>query len=1154
MLKQYIMHATKINKLGKTEKNKNVKEGNCIFPFKYKYKEHNECIESKKGKICATTVNPWSKTLVTYGYCPENDLKKSTKKKALKKALKKPKLKLVEEVQKTSLNKSISKKLKTNSASPKRQTLKKKHMDKKQKFKLVKSSADLKPAVVSKTMKSKRLNEEFIKVLSELNDIMIKQGETFRAKAYREAAEAIMKYPGDITSPDQLKGVRHIGTTIMAKLNEYVNTGTLRILERERKNPINELTKIYGIGPKKAKEFINKGITSVADLEKRQDLLTDNMKIGIKYFDDIEARIPRSEIDKYKEILTPIFNESTPNGSTFEIVGSYRRGAQNSGDIDIIITNDENNKKAFTDFLDKLIRDKIVLEVLSRGKSKSLTIAKIPDHRPRRIDLLYSEPSEYAFAILYFTGSKVFNTIQRQRALDLGYSLNEHGVYKMVNGKKGAKIEDNFPTEQSIFKFLGMEYREPKDRIDGQSMKLLSKSDNKSNLTLINKIESPKIEEVKEKISIKKLVKKRKFTLKKPLESKKDLMGTFRNEGISGLKMMSEAELSKMIRDANDAYYCNKEPLLTDNEYDILREYTAKKYPKNEAVKEGHTKCDIKVEKNKVTLPYQMWSMDKIKPDTGALKKWKLEYKGPYVLSCKLDGVSGLYSTEGDTPALYTRGNGIEGQDISHLIPYLKLPKTKDIVIRGEFIIPKDVFENKYSEKYSNPRNFIAGKINRKTIEKAVFQDIEFVAYEVIKPELIPSQQMTLLTNENVEVVRNFNVSNENLTNELLSALLQDWRTDYKYEIDGVICIDDKLYPRIKGNPEHAFAFKMMLSDQIAEAKVLDVIWTPSKDGLLKPRVQIEPVTLGGAEINYATGFNGKFINDNKIGVGSLIQLVRSGDVIPHIIAVIQPAEKAQMPNVPYEWNETHVDLVLKNKADDKTVKEKTITAFFRVIGVEGLSSGNVKRIMTAGYTTIPQIIAMNKDDFLKVDGFKDKLATKISTGIEEKLQEASLPELMHATNIFGRSFGKKRFKAILDKEPDILTKSETPTAKFEKLKAISGLATKSANQFLEHLPVFVKWMKDAGLENKIKYTPKNLGDPSHPLFGKKYVMSGQGRDKNLKELLTNVGAEMSSNVSKKVDFVVVGNKDDDTGKAEEARKLNIPLMTPNEVVEKYFN
>ena len=1271
------MQATTINKSGKTEKNKKIKAGDCVFPFKYKWKTHEECIDSPKGEICATEINPKTRTLTKYGYCIKSGFKKGTEKKArfklnklntinktikntpspertvsespsklklrhiektisesprketpspertvsesprketpspertvsespsklklrhikktisqsLKKKKKPTKFNVINKTKKktpspqkqnlgvteklkTNLESSkkktpspqtqdlsISEKLTANQKSSKNKTLKK--MDK-TKFKLkVKKTvpvSDLKTGTVSKSMEKNRRNEKFIDVLSELNDIMMRQGEPFRAKAYREAAEAIMTYDGDITSPEQLKGVRHIGKTIMSKLNEFVDTGTLKVLERERTNPLNELTKVYGVGPKKAKEFIAKGITTIEGLEQRPDLTTANMKIGIKYFDDIETRIPRAEIDKYKDIITPIFNKATPEGSTFEIVGSYRRGANNSGDIDIIVTNDENNKKAFTDFLDKLIEDKIVIEVLSRGKSKSLTIAQIPGHRPRRVDLLYAEPDEYAFAILYFTGSRVFNTVQRQRALDLQYSLNEHGLYHMINGKKGSKIQGKFPTEKSIFDFLGMEYREPKDRINSRSVKLLTKS----NLTPLSpkKIESPKSlkteqNQLDKTSPPKKVLKKRKLTLKKSLNSKKNLMGAFRKEGLSALKMMTEEEVSKMIRDANDAYYGNKTPLLTDNEYDILREHTLEKYPNNEAAKEGHTQYNLKVEKNKVTLPYQMWSMDKIKPDTGALDKWKAKYSGPYVLSCKLDGVSGLYSTEGDKPKLYTRGNGIQGQDVSHLIPYLKLPKTKDIVIRGEFIIPKEVFQDKYSEKYSNPRNFIAGKVNQKTIEAAIFKDIDFVAYEVIKPELVPSQQMSLLTNENVDVVRNLTVPSTALSNELLSALLQDWRNDYKYEIDGVICIDDKLYSRTKGNPDHAFAFKMVLSDQIAEAKVLDVIWTPSKDGFLKPRVQIEPVILGGAKIEYATGFNGKFIEENKIGVGALISLVRSGDVIPHIVSIIQPAEVAQMPNVPYKWNETHVDIELKDKSADRTVQEKTITAFFRIIGVEGLSSGNVKRIMNAGYKTIPEIIALNKDDFLQIEGFKDKLATKISTGIKTKLEAASLPEIMHATNIFGRGFGTRRLKAILDKEPDILVSSDSEGEKYKKLLAVPGMAKKSVEKFLDKIPFFRVWMQTAGLTNKLEYTPKQVGVPSHPLFEKKYVMTGTGRDKALKELLTAIGAEMSGSVSKNVEFVVVGTLDEDTGKADDARKLNIPLLTPEQVIAKYFN
>ena len=169
------------------------------------------------------------------------------------------------------------------------------------------------------------------------------------------------------------------------------------------------------------------------------------------------------------------------------------------------------------------------------------------------------------------------------------------------------------------------------------------------------------------------------------------MVAEFKSRGNSALHYLTESQLSKLIRAANDAYYQKHLPILSDNEYDILCNYTIDNYPQNTAAQEGHQKTKIP-EKNKVTLPYEMWSMDKIKPDTDALEKWKITYTGPYVLSCKLDGVSGLYSTEGPKPKLYTRGNGYIGQDISHIIPYLNLPFTENMTLRGEFIIKMMIY------------------------------------------------------------------------------------------------------------------------------------------------------------------------------------------------------------------------------------------------------------------------------------------------------------------------------------------------------------------------------------------------------------------------------------------------------------------------------
>ena len=1015
-------------------------------------------------------------------------------------------------------------------------------------------------------VKNKRYNEEFIDLMDKLSNIMLKQGEPFRAKAYQKAQETIMAYPDDILTPEQLKGQPGIGPTIMEKLKEYVETGTLRVLEREKTNPINILGDIYGVGPKKAQELVDSAVKSIDDLRVRQnELLNDIQKVGLKYYEQIQERIPRTEIEEYDNLFKEAFAKASIGSpdAKFEIVGSYRRGAQTSGDIDVIITGRTGD--VYKKFVDDLIKTRVILEILSRGSSKTLVIAKLPtvngkERTARRIDFLYAPPDEFAFAILYFTGSKIFNTVMRQYGLNKGYTFNEHGIYRLENKKKGAKVEKEFKTEKDIFDFLGLQFKTPVQRVDGRAVSAYT--DVLTAVATVAAVEPVKVAEAEtfEIVPVKKntTLKKRKTkpepkvvaeniaeNVKKTDADILKIIDNFKHNGISVIEQLSENELNDIIRVSNSKYY-NDNPVMTDNQYDIVKEFIEHKFPNNVAINE----IGAEVERNKVKLPYEMASMDKIKPDTSALTNWLSKYKGPYVISCKLDGVSGLYTTEGAKPKLYTRGDGKVGQDISHLIPFLRLPKTKGIVIRGEFIIPKSVFETKYKMKFANPRNMVAGIVNHKHISDSVV-DLHFVAYEVIVPHKKPSEQMELLGTLNVEHVLFQTVTT--ISNEFLSQVLVDWRKTYMYEIDGIIVTDDKIYPRKSGNPDHAFAFKMVLSDQIAEAKVVDVIWTPSKDGYLKPRVQIEPINLGGVTIEYATGFNGAFIKDNNIGIGATIQIIRSGDVIPHIKAVTVPAEEPKMPSVPFKWNDTHVDIMLENASEDPTVKEKNITGFFRGIEVEGLSSGNITRLINAGYDSVPKIINMSEQDFLKVDGFKGKMANKIYTGIRDKLTEASIITLMAGSNIFGRGFSEKKMELILNEIPDILVSEKTDDKKISDVASVKGMAIKTAEAFVNKIHDFKDFLDECGLTNKLGETPvKKIVEQGHPLFEKTIVLTGT-RDKDIVEFLKNVGANQGSSISKNTFLVIAKNKDEDTGKAEEARKLNIPIMSVQEFTTKYL-
>jgi len=1211
------MEGNNINKLGKKEKNAKVKEGPCIFPFKYKHKKHDDCFETEKGAICATQVNAKG-TLEKYGYCnrkkgtekkapgqgsapasrskrnkrsspKRSSPKRSSPKRRISSTKKQPRS-APSRMESKKFSRKIKKKRPTliiidellgnkkksklivvdefpgqgsaparRSNSPKKKTLKKAKLivvdefPKKMtsptkvspKTKVSPPSKNLKTSPMSKKMTpGKRLNEEFIATLQELNDIMMKQGEPFRARAYGKAVESIMEVDEDITDFKQLKGKPGIGKTIMDKLEEYQTTGTLRVLERERANPHNLLTNVYGIGFKKAQALVNKDIKTIDDLKAHPEELNDKQKIGLKYYDAILERIPRAEIDDYNKVFQKVFEKVAPPDSSMEIVGSYRRGAKTSGDIDMVITNANNNRAAMTDFLDALIKEGLIIEVLSRGKVKSLTIGQLPGKTPRRIDFLYAPPDEYAFAILYFTGSKAFNTVMRNRALKNGFTLNEHEISIMKNGKKGDKVDIHFPDERAIFQFFNMIYKEPNERKDGRAV-----------MAIDDPMPSAEIEtiiQVKDSSSSSSSSPKNKTVKKKNPELKIiDDIKEIQKDGIDALQKMSKKELESILKASSDAYYNKNKFIMTDNEYDIVKEYIEKKYPKSEELK----KIGAPVEKNKVALPFNMPSMDKIKPASNAVEKWSNDYKGPYVLSAKLDGISGLYSTAGPVPKLYTRGDGSVGQDISYMIPFLRLPDPSPetpITIRGELIMKKKTFEDKYSGKYANARNLVSGIVGSKTIDEEKYRDVDFVSYEVLQPELKPSNQMALLSEQNVEVVVNQTVAK--VSNAILSELLLEWRSTHIYEIDGVICTDDHIYPREDGNPSHAFAFKMVLLDQIAEAKVLNVLWAPSKDGYLKPRIQIDPIFLGGVKIEYATAFNAAFVEDNKLGIGALIKLIRSGDVIPYIQEVVQPATQAKMPNEPYVWNETHVDIMLENPEENEIVRQKNILAFMTKLDVDGLGPGNVRKIMAAGFDSVPKILAMSQEDFEKVDNFKSKMATKVHNSIKEKVQAATLVDLMVATNIFGRGLGEKKMAPIMQTYPDIIISSESREEKLKKVLSIKGMAAKSANLFIDNIEPFVAFMKEAKLEDKLTAgSIKTPTDTTGEFYQKKVVMTGF-RDKELLDFLKKQGADMMATVSKNTVLVIVKSDDDMTGKSDQASKLGVPIITKDAFMEKHMH
>ena len=1000
-------------------------------------------------------------------------------------------------------------------------------------------------------------NKHIIDLFEKMEKLMYIQSQPFKARAYNKAKETIMIINTPIKTNEDIlgKGPFKQGKTVYKVLTEYLETGKVQKLKDAENDPKYIFTNVYGIGPKIATKLVNDhGVKTIEELRKRQEELLNNVqKKGLQYYEDILERIPRKEIDKYYTKLRKLFANVAIKDSKMQIVGSWRRKAKTSGDIDIIMSG---NADVYKKFIDLLIQQNILIEVLSRGKIKTLGISRLtPSATARRIDFMFTTKEEFPFAVLYFTGSKIFNTIMRKRALDLGYTMNEHGLYHMVNNKKGDRIQQTFVDEKSIFDFLGIEWRDPKDRIDGNSFQLIDVDAVGETQQMVE----PNVKKQTKKNAPKKSLRRSKRVTsksKKKIPNKhinaKMNIKHFKKEGEGHLYTLTENDIEEMVQEADEYYYAKNKPLMTDEEYDILREWSQEAFPENEVITKGHEGVTITASKKKVKLPYFLGSMDKIKPDTNVLNNWIKKYPGDYVLSAKLDGMSCLICYEKGDIKIYTRGKGNEGFDISHLAPYITIPTLKDnVAVRGELIISKDNFK-KYKE-YSNERSFAAGMVNGKNLDTSKLTDLDFVAYEVIQPDLPPSQQYTFLKSKKFITVINKTV--KKIDQDILSDYLMKWRESYKYIIDGVICIQNKKYKRkTKGNPDHAFAFKKVMGDQIGESIVTDVIWSKTKYGYVKPKIQIRPVKIGGVKITFATAHNAKFIVENSIGIGSVIQIIRSGDVIPKVLKVVKPAKEPKMPpqEMGVKWNKSGVDLILEDIENDKTVRDKTILAFFQTINVDGLKKGNMKKIIDSGYDSIHKILNMSVDDFMTIPGFKEKLSEKICDSIQDRIDNVSLPLLMDASNMFGRGMGENRIKLILDEYPDILRMKASSPKKQEMVVDIDGFAEITAKKFVKNIPTFKRFIRENGLEYKLEYTKEQKNyDTSHPLYEKNILITGF-RDEDFKMNIRNFGGKIASGISSNVDILVVKSMDSTTSKMKKAQELGINIMTKDEFANTY--
>lgn len=277
----------------------------------------------------------------------------------------------------------------------------------------------------------------------------------FRHQAYSKAADIISNYKIPIISGKQANKIKGIGKGISGKIDEFIKTGKVPQLGKkvglEEVKIVKKFMKIWGVGPVKARDLYSKGYREIDEIPISE--LDNSQRIGRKYIDELNKKIPRGEIMEFEKKLKDII-KGIDERYKFCICGSYRRGLPFSGDIDVLITFPEEGKE--TDHISVIVsalqKENILTDTLALGKKKYMGVGLI-NHTHRRIDIRYIEPSSWGAGVLYFTGSKQFNIDMRNQVKAKGYLLNEWGIWDEKTGKY-IPAEN----EKDIFKILKIKY------------------------------------------------------------------------------------------------------------------------------------------------------------------------------------------------------------------------------------------------------------------------------------------------------------------------------------------------------------------------------------------------------------------------------------------------------------------------------------------------------------------------------------------------------------------------------------------------------------------------------------------------------------------------------------------------------------------------
>lgn len=606
---------------------------------------------------------------------------------------------------------------------------------------------------------------------------------------------------------------------------------------------------------------------------------------------------------------------------------------------------------------------------------------------------------------------------------------------------------------------------------------------------------------------------------------------------------MSVKELEAEVRKHNRLYFVEHKPVISDYEFDRLVEELKKKKPDSKILTELIS--DITPAAAKVTHEIPMLSLDKCY-DEKTIRDWGAKFDGDVVASPKIDGcaVSIKYGSDGKIERAATRGDGIEGEDVTANIHYIKdIPKhigIKNVEVRGEVYMPLSVFE-RYKEEFANPRNLAAGAIKQKDPRKTGQYELSFLGYDLLGAKLkTETEKRNGLEKEKFPVVEWKKISKDRMQESFEHYFTK--RDTYDFETDGVVFKADVVseQDRLGSTAHHPrFAIAYKYQGESGTTKLKDVEWSVARTGVITPVAVVEPVMLSGVTVTRASLHNVGIMKKLGVTMGAKVLMMRRGGVIPNVEQVVKAGDKPvvipkRCPSCGGRTELREDFLYCTNPSSCVKSKIAELEHYVKEVGIDGFGVKLITQLYANGIVTDPaEFYTLTIDDLLQLERMGETLATKLIKNIKDK-SELSLEVFLRSLGI--REVGKHVSK-ILSEYKDI---KKVMVLKEEELSSIHTIGEVIAHEVvagLKNKKVLIDKLLKYVKIKKVEVKAKGKG----PLAGKKVLFTGAlvtMERKQAQEIVEEKGGEAAAGVSKELDYLVVGEGGGAGSKLDKTKKI----------------